>query len=145
MTGLNYKILPSKTLPSHCKKPPPGLKKAKKGWPCLCDAIHLDSINYSLYCLANLLNQGFSNTFPSLSISYKAKRSAWMDCDLFRQWIFVEFTPKTEEFLKIFLAKFYWYQTLHLHIQMNCSVMALVLHSYLPMQPVCCSQWTKMY
>ena len=104
---------------SHYEKPPPG-----QGRPCFFAAIQLDSINYSLYCLANPLNQGFSNTFPSLPISYKTERSVWIDCDLFKQWIFVEFTPKTEKFLKMFLAKLYWYQIMHLHIQMkNWTVM----------------------
>jgi len=131
VTGFYYKILPwggrkkrrKKKGSSHYEKPPPGLKKQRRE-TMLVRCKPTGQHKYSLYSLANPLNQGFSNTFPSLPILYKAERSVWIDCDLFKQWIFVGFTSKTEKFLKMFLAKLYWYQKMHFHIQMkNWTVM----------------------
>ena len=64
----NIKCFSLKHVSFHLEKSAPGIKKNnnnnnKKGWSYLFDAVHLDSINCSLYWSAILLNQELSDTF----------------------------------------------------------------------------------
>uniref|UniRef100_K7GGY3 HTH CENPB-type domain-containing protein n=1 Tax=Pelodiscus sinensis TaxID=13735 RepID=K7GGY3_PELSI len=95
-TGLNYKMLPSKTLVSRAEASPPGYKQNKKRVMIL--ACSNATGNHKLRL--TFIGGAFKNISPSaLPVSYKNQRNAWMDSAIFQRWFFNEFLPEVEQFL----------------------------------------------
>lgn len=101
-TGLNYRMLPTKTLASKKEASAPGFKRSK-------DRVTLMACsNASGDCKLKLLMIGksakpraFKNvSIPSLPVLYKSQKNSWMDAEIFKDWFFTDFVPHVEMFLK---------------------------------------------
>lgn len=100
-TGLNYKMLPSKTLsaPYETVAGTKLLKDRLTVAPCSnADGTH----KLSLFVIGKSKKpRAFKNiNLSSLPVYYRNQKSAWMDCNLFKSWFFDEFVPCVEKDLK---------------------------------------------
>uniref|UniRef100_K7G5J3 Jerky protein homolog-like n=1 Tax=Pelodiscus sinensis TaxID=13735 RepID=K7G5J3_PELSI len=102
-TGLNYKMLPSKTLASWAEASAPGYKRSKERVPILACTNATGNHKLRLTFIGKAKNpRAFKNISPSaLPVSYKNQRNAWMDSAIFRGWFFNEFLPSVEHFLNL--------------------------------------------
>lgn len=94
-TGLNYKMLPNKTLASS-NDTVAGTKLIKDRLtiaPCNnADETHSFVIGKSKKPMAFK-----SINLSSLSVSYRNQKFSWMDCNLFKSWFIDEFVPSVEK------------------------------------------------
>lgn len=101
-TGLNFKMLPSKTLAAS-NESVAGTKLIKDRitvTPCSnADGTH----KLPLFIIGKSKKpRAFKNINPSsLPVYYRNQKSAWMDCNLFKSWFFDEFVPSVEKDLKL--------------------------------------------
>ncbi|XP_066257537.1 jerky protein homolog-like [Euwallacea similis] len=86
-TGLNYKMLPSKTLASRQEKSAPGHKRTQNptdgDWQV---------------CTSKSFKRHLTQS-PTPKVYYKSQKSAWMDATLFTTWFKEEFVPSVTKFL----------------------------------------------
>lgn len=119
-TGLNYKMLPNKTLASS-NDSVAGTKLIKDRLtiaPCSnADGTH----KLPLFVIGKSKKpRAFKNiNLSSLPVYYRSQKSAWMDSNLFKSWFIDEFVPSVEKYLK----------------QKNLPVRALLLLDNAPSHP----------
>lgn len=101
-TGLNYKMLPSKTLASKEEKAAPGHKMSKERVTIMACANATGEHKLPLFLIGKsakprALKDISANALP---VCYRNQKSAWMDGALFKEWFYEQFVPKVERFLK---------------------------------------------
>uniref|UniRef100_K7G469 HTH CENPB-type domain-containing protein n=1 Tax=Pelodiscus sinensis TaxID=13735 RepID=K7G469_PELSI len=96
-TGLNYKMLPSKTLASWAEASAPGKERVT----ILACSNATGNHKLRLTFIGKAKNpRAFKNIAPTaLPVSYKNHRNAWMDSGISRGWFFNAFLPSVEQFL----------------------------------------------
>lgn len=101
-TGLNFKMLPSKTLASHEEKAAPGHKKSKERLTILAASNATGNHKLKLVVIGKSAKpRSFKNIIVSaLPVTYTNQKSAWMDRNIFKKWFFEDFVPETKRFLK---------------------------------------------
>lgn len=101
-TGLNYKMLPSKTSAAKADREAPGAKKSKERVTVLTCANVSGSFKLPLLVIGKSAKpRALKNyDFRSLPVVYKNQKSAWMDATTFQNWFFEEFVPRVRQFLK---------------------------------------------
>lgn len=101
-TGLNYKMLPSKTLASQEEKAAPGLKKSKERVTVLAAANASGHHKLQLMVIGKAAKpRALKNiTKSALPVTYTNQKSAWMDKTIFKRWFFEDFVPETKKYLK---------------------------------------------
>lgn len=101
-TGLNFKMLPSKTLASKEEKAAPGLKKSKERVTVLAAANASGNHKLQLMVIGKSAKpRALKNiTKSALPVSYTNQKSAWMDKTIFKKWFLEEFVPETKKYLK---------------------------------------------
>uniref|UniRef100_A0A1B6GWK2 HTH CENPB-type domain-containing protein n=1 Tax=Cuerna arida TaxID=1464854 RepID=A0A1B6GWK2_9HEMI len=101
-TGLNFRMLPSKTLASQQETSAPGYKKSKDrvtvlGCANAAGSLKLKPVVIGKYKKPRAFKNTNVDTFPS---TYTNQKNAWMDSRIFKQWFFEEFVPVVEAFLE---------------------------------------------
>lgn len=101
-TGLNFRMLPNKTLAFRQETTAPGYKKSKDRVTVLGCANAAGSLKLKPLVIGKPKKpRAFKNTnvdtFPS---TYRNQKNAWMDSLLFKQWFFDDFVPIVEAFLE---------------------------------------------
>lgn len=101
-TGLNYKLLPSKTLASKAEAAAPGYKRSKERVTILACSNATANMKMKLAMIGKSKNpRAFKNVSKNaLPVKYYSQKNAWMSSDIFKEWFFKEFVPQTEQFLK---------------------------------------------
>lgn len=101
-TGLNFRMLPSKTLAAKSEKTAPGFKKSKERVTILATCNASGSLKLKPLLIGKSKNpRALKNVkVNSLPTIYRNQKSAWMDSTIFSEWFFKEFVPVTEAFLK---------------------------------------------
>lgn len=101
-TGLNFRMLPSKTLAAKSERNAPGFKKSKERVTILAACNASGALKLKPLLIGKFKNpRAFKNiNINLLPTIYRNQKSAWMDRGIFKQWFFEEFVPITEEFLK---------------------------------------------
>lgn len=101
-TGLNYKMMPAKTLASQQEAMAPGHKKNKERVTILACSNATGTHKLPLMCIGKSAKpRAIKHIKPSaLPVYYTHQRSAWMSSDLFQTWFFEKFVPSVEKFLK---------------------------------------------
>lgn len=101
-TGLNYKMLPDKTLASKSEKEAPGAKMSKERVTVMTCANASGSFRLPLMIIGKSAKPRALQhmDFNSLPVFYKNQKSAWMDAQLFETWFFQQFVPLVKKFLK---------------------------------------------
>lgn len=100
-TGLNYKMLPNKTLASK-KEIISGHKPSKERLTiALCSNASGDH-KLPLFVIGKSKKpRAFKYlNMNALPVYYRSQKSAWMDCHLFKEWFDHEFAPAVRQFLK---------------------------------------------
>lgn len=101
-TGLNYKLLPSKSLASRTEAAAPGYKRSKERLTILACSNASATLKMDLVLVGKSKNpRAFKNISKSaLPVKYYSQRSSWMSREIFKEWFFKEFVPSTEKFLR---------------------------------------------
>ncbi|XP_018577088.1 jerky protein homolog-like [Anoplophora glabripennis] len=103
-TGLNYKLLPAKTLASRQETSAPGYKRSKERVTILAMQCSNASGSHKLPLTMigkSTKPRAFKNLSPTaMPVYYRNQRSAWMDSKLFKAWFYEEFVPQVEQHLK---------------------------------------------
>lgn len=101
-TGLNFRMLPSKTLAAKDERSAPGYKKSKERVTLLACSNASGNLKLKTMLIGKSKKpRAFKNVhIQSLPVYYKNQKSAWMDADLFKKWFFDEFVPNVETFLR---------------------------------------------
>ncbi|XP_042295721.1 jerky protein homolog-like [Sceloporus undulatus] len=101
-TGLNYKLLPSKSLASRTEAAAPGYKRSKERLTILACSNASAALKMDLVLIGVSKNpRAFKNISKSaLPVKYYSQRSLWMSREMFKEWFFKEFVPSTEKFLR---------------------------------------------
>lgn len=101
-TGLNFRMLPSKTLAAKSERTAPGFKKSKERVTILATANASGSLKLRPLLIGKAKNpRAFKNVkVDCLPTMYRNQRNAWMDGPIFSDWFYNEFVPVTEAFLK---------------------------------------------
>lgn len=101
-TGLNFKMLPEKTLASSSEASAPGLKKIKERLTVAVCSNATGTHKMPLFVIGKSAKpRAFKNVNPSsLPVYYQSQRSAWMDSKLFTDWFFSQFVPAVIRHLK---------------------------------------------
>lgn len=100
-TGLNFKMLPDKSLASHDEKSAPGHKMSKERITVLpCSNASGEHKLRLLVIGKSKKPRAFKNlNLQGLPTAYRNQKSAWMDTNIFKEWFFREFVPEVETFL----------------------------------------------
>ncbi|XP_042315488.1 jerky protein homolog-like [Sceloporus undulatus] len=101
-TGLNYKLLPSKSLASRTEATAPGYKHSKERLTILACSSASANLKMDLVLIGKSKNP---RAFKSISktvlpVKYYSQKSAWMSREIFKECFFKEFVPSTEKFLR---------------------------------------------
>ncbi|XP_043465305.1 jerky protein homolog-like [Leptopilina heterotoma] len=101
-TGLNFRMMPSKTLASREKAAAPGYKKNNKRVTILACSNASGTHKLPLMCIGKSAKpRAIKHIKPeALPVYYAHQKSAWMSCDLFQKWFFNQFVPLVERFLE---------------------------------------------
>lgn len=102
-TGLNYKMLPTKTLASKLDEAARGHKKNKERVTLLVCSNASGTHKLPLVLIGKSTNpRALKNVKRSaLPLHYASEKSAWMSSNIFKDWFFHHFVPA----VKIFLTK----------------------------------------
>lgn len=100
-TGLNYRMLPTKTLASKQEASAPGFKKSKDRVTLLACSNATGDCKLKLLLIGKSAKpRAFKNiSISSLPVLYKNQKSAWMDSKIFKEWFFDSFVPQVEKYL----------------------------------------------
>jgi hypothetical protein len=100
-TGLNFWMLPSKTLAAKSERTAPGFKKSKERVTILATVNASGSLKLRPLLIGKAKKpRALKNIkVDCLPTKYCNQRSAWMDGQIFSEWIYNEFVPLTEGFL----------------------------------------------
>lgn len=101
-TGLNFKMLPRKSLASKSEASAPGHKLSKERITVLACSNASGSFRLPLLCIGKSMRpRALKNINPSaLPVEYKSQKNAWMSSPLFTDWFHNSFVPKVKSFLK---------------------------------------------
>lgn len=101
-TGLNFKMLPKKSLASQKETSAPGHKMSKERITVLACANASGEHKLPLLCIGKSKNPRALKNIArnALPVHYKAQKSAWMSSDIFTEWFQEIFVPSVEHFLK---------------------------------------------
>lgn len=101
-TGLNFRMMPEKTLAFKTERSAPGLKKSKERVTVMACANASGSCKLPLMIIGKSARprclKGIDHA--ALPVYYRGQKSAWMSGDLFISWFHEEFVPKVKAFLK---------------------------------------------
>lgn len=100
-TGLNFKMLPTKTLASMAEKSAPGFKRSKERVTVLACSNATGNHKLKLVLIGKSKRpRAFKHmSIAALPVTYKSQKNAWMDSEIFRDWFLNEFVPSVERFL----------------------------------------------
>lgn len=101
-TGLNYKMLPTKTLASKQEAAAPGYKKSKQRVTILACSNATGTHKLKLTLIGKSKKpRAFKNlrNTESLPLWYTHQKKAWMNSEIFRLWFQKEFVPSVEKYL----------------------------------------------
>lgn len=100
-TGLNHKMLPKKTLAST-NETVAGTKLAKNRLTIATCSNASGDHKLPLFVIGKSKKpRAFKNiNMETLPVYYRAQKSAWMDCFLFKEWFFDAFVPAVKKYLK---------------------------------------------
>lgn len=102
-TGLNFKMLPTKTLASRQEDAAPGHKKKKERVTILACSNATGQHKLKLLMIGKSKNpRAFKkiNEKALLPVNYTNQSSAWMNSTIFKDWFFGKFVPSVERHLK---------------------------------------------
>lgn len=101
-TGLNFKMLPSKSLAARTEAAAPGYKRSKERVTILACSNATANHKMDLAMIGKSKNPRAFKTISkhALPVKYFNQKSAWMTSEIFKEWFFKEFVPSTEKFLK---------------------------------------------
>lgn len=101
-SGLNYKMLPSKSLAARTEAAAPGYKRSKERLTILACSNATANLKMDLAMIGKSKNPRAFKTVSknALPVKYYNQKSAWMSSEIFKDWFFKEFIPSTEKFLK---------------------------------------------
>ena len=101
-TGLQYRMLPDKTLACRHEKGVAGMKKQKDRVTLMACSNATGKHKLPLVCIGKSTNpRCFKNiNKDALPVRYYAQRSAWMDCSIFTTWFQNEFVPSVKKYLQ---------------------------------------------
>lgn len=101
-TGLNFRMLPSKTLAARKESSAPGYKKKMERITILNCCNASGTFKFQPMIIGKSKKpRAFKNcNISSLPVYYRNKKNAWMSGELFKKWFSEEFVPKVEIFLK---------------------------------------------
>lgn len=101
-SGLNYKMLPQKTLAAKNEKVT-GTKLSKDRLTFATCSNASGNHKMPLFVIGKSKKpRAFKHVnMASLPVYYKNQKSAWMDSSLFKQWFFEEFVPDVKKHLKM--------------------------------------------
>lgn len=97
-SGLNFKMLPTKSLASREEKSAPGYKRSKERVTILACSNATGNHKLKLVFIGKSKKpRAFKNLSASaFPVTYKNQKNAWMDMDIFREWFFKEFVPSVK-------------------------------------------------
>ena len=100
--GLNYKMLPSRTLASGAEKTAPGFKTVKPKVTLLVCSNASGSHKLPLVLIGQSSKpRAFKNlSLRSFPVKYRSQKNSWMTCDIFSEWVPKEFVLEEKRFLK---------------------------------------------
>lgn len=101
-TGLNFKMLPSKSLASKDENSAPGHKKRKERLTILACANASGNHKMKLTVIGKSAKpRSLKNiTKEALPVHYTNQKSAWMNREIFKQWFLEHFVPETRKALR---------------------------------------------
>ena len=101
-TGLNLKMMPSKTLVSREEAAAPGYKKNKERVTILACSNASGTHKLPLMCIGKSSKpRAIKHMKPEdLPVYYANQTRAWTSHDLFEKWFFEKFVPSVEQFLR---------------------------------------------
>ncbi|KAM6459279.1 jerky protein homolog-like [Liasis olivaceus] len=101
-SGLNYKMLPSKSLAARTEAAAPGYKHSKERLTILACSNATANHKMDLAMIGKSKNPRAFKTISknALPVKYYDQKSAWMTSEILKDWFFKEFVPSTEKFLK---------------------------------------------
>lgn len=100
-TGLNYKMLPEKTLAAKAEAAAPGYKHSKDRVTILACSNATANLKMELLMIGKSKNPRIFKTISksALPVKYCNQKSAWMNSEIFKTWFFDDFVRSTEKFL----------------------------------------------
>jgi hypothetical protein len=100
-TGVNFKMLPKKSLASATETSAPGHKMKKERITVLFASNASGTHRLPPMCIGKSMKpRALKNIAPNaLPVFYRAQKSAWMSSDLFEEWFLKQFVPQVEKFL----------------------------------------------
>lgn len=105
-TGLNYRMLPAKSLALKSEKSSPGYKKSKERITILACSNATGEHKVKLAIIGKAKKprcfkhvKSTSDGFD-LPVWYRNQGNAWMNETIFKEWFFDQFVPEVERFLK---------------------------------------------
>lgn len=101
-TGLNYKMLPKKTLASKEETAAPGHKKSKERVTVLAASNASGDHKLKLLVIGKSARpRALKNiTKGALPVTYTNQKAAWMDKNIFKKWFHEDFVPETKKYLR---------------------------------------------
>lgn len=101
-TGLNFKMLPNKSLAAKAEMSAPGHKLSKERITVLACSNASGSFCLPLMCIGKSKKpRALKNINQSaLPVLYRGQKNAWMSADLFTEWFHDYFVPNVEQFLE---------------------------------------------
>lgn len=101
-SGLNFKMLPEKSLASRDEKSAPGHKMNKQRITVLFCSNAAGTHRLQPMCIGKSKKPRALKDISekALPVYYRNQKSAWMSSDLFTEWFNQEFVPNVESFLK---------------------------------------------
>lgn len=100
-TGLNFRMLPDKTLAARSEKHPDGMKKQKDRVTLMACSNATGTHKLPLMFVGKAANpRCFKNiNKSSLPVAYFNQKNAWVDCTIFAQWFNNSFVPAVKKHL----------------------------------------------
>ncbi|XP_046737740.1 jerky protein homolog-like [Diprion similis] len=101
-TGLNFRMMPSKTLASREEAVAPGYKKNKERVSILACSNASGTHKLPLMCIGKSVKpRAIKHIKPeAFPVYYAHQKNAWMSRDLFQKWFLEQFIPLVAKFLK---------------------------------------------
>lgn len=101
-TGLNFRLLPDKSLASKDEKSAPGYKRSKERVTVLAcsNATGDDKLKLCLIGKAKKPRAFKHVNVNNLPVWYKSQSNAWMDGTIFKEWFYDQFVPSVEKHMK---------------------------------------------
>lgn len=101
-TGLNFRMLPNKTLAYREEVSAPGYKKNKDRVTLMACANATGNCKLDLVLIGKSAKpRAFKHIdIYNLPVIYRNQRSAWMDAKIFTEWFHMKFVPEVEIFLQ---------------------------------------------